>query len=68
MSNERTIFITVRGGVAYVCDDTVPPDTTVEIIDFDNLEESPEEYLKLSPKALAYVKENFKQSIPKGLV
>lgn len=32
------IFVTVKGGVADVCEDTVPAGYTVEIIDFDNIE------------------------------
>ena len=31
------IFVTVQGGVAQVCEDTVPPGVVVEILDFDNL-------------------------------
>ena len=50
------IFITVSGGVAYVCEDTVPRGTRVEIIDFDNLNESADEYARLSPEAQSYVK------------
>jgi hypothetical protein len=33
------IFVTVSGGCAYVIEDTVPQGFTVEIIDFDNIEE-----------------------------
>jgi len=57
-SQESVIFITVSGGVAYVCEDTVPPGTRVEIIDFDNLNESAEEYARLSPEARSYVKQH----------
>jgi hypothetical protein len=32
----KTILITVRGGVAYVVERTVPNGIEVEIIDFDN--------------------------------
>lgn len=53
---ERVIYLTVWGGVAYVCEDTVPPGVRVEIIDFDNLEDSAEEYHRLSPATQAYVK------------
>lgn len=35
----KKIFITVTGGVAEVCADTVPEGFEVEIIDFDNIEE-----------------------------
>ena len=31
------LFVTVRGGCAYVMEDTVPPGCLVEIIDFDNI-------------------------------
>ena len=33
----RKIFVTVTGGVAEVCEDTVPYGYEVEIIDFDNI-------------------------------
>ena len=33
----KKIFIIVRGGVALVCEDTVPEGFEVEIIDFDNI-------------------------------
>ena len=33
----KKIFITVAGGVAYIMEDTVPPDYAAEIIDFDNI-------------------------------
>ena len=56
--NERVIFITVSGGVAYVREDTVPRGTRVEIIDFDNLNASVEEYSRLSPEAQSYVKQH----------
>jgi len=56
---EDVIFITVSGGGAYVCEGTVPRGTRVEIIDFDNLNESAGEYARLSPEAQSYVKEHF---------
>jgi hypothetical protein len=31
------VFVTVRGGCAYVVEDTVPSGYTVEIVDFDNI-------------------------------
>ena len=34
----KKIFVTVSGGVANVCEDTVPQGYEVEIIDFDNIE------------------------------
>ena len=55
---ESVIFITVSGGVAYVQEDTVPRGTRVEIIDFDNLNESADEYARLSPEAQSYVKQH----------
>ena len=55
----KAIFITVSGGVAYVCEDTVPAGVRVEIIDFDNLNESADEFARLSPEAQAYVRERF---------
>jgi spore coat polysaccharide biosynthesis protein SpsF (cytidylyltransferase family) len=54
------IFITVSGGVAYVCEDTVPAGVRVEIIDFDNLKESADEYTRLSPEAQVYVTSHFR--------
>jgi len=33
----KKIFVTVRGGCAYVIEDTVPRGVAVEIIDFDNI-------------------------------
>ena len=55
----KVVFITVSGGVAYVCEDTVPTGVRVEIIDFDNLNESAEEYAWLSAEAQAYVRTHF---------
>lgn len=56
---EKVIFVTVSGGVAYVCEDTVPAGIRVEIIDFDNLGDSAEEYAVLTPEAQAYVARHF---------
>ncbi len=56
---ERVIFVTVSGGVAYVCEDTLPPGVRVEVIDFDNLADSPREIDRLSPAAQAYVAAHF---------
>jgi spore coat polysaccharide biosynthesis protein SpsF (cytidylyltransferase family) len=56
---EKIIFVTVSGGVAYVCEGTVPVGVRVEIIDFDNLNESVDEYARLSPEAQAYVGKHF---------
>jgi spore coat polysaccharide biosynthesis protein SpsF (cytidylyltransferase family) len=55
----KVIFITVSGGVAYVCEDTVPAGIRVEIIDFDHLDESADEYARLSTEAQAYVRTHF---------
>jgi hypothetical protein len=55
---ESIIFITVSGGVAYVREATVPRGIRVEIVDFDNLNESAEEYSRLSPEAQSYVKQD----------
>lgn len=35
----KPILVVVKGGVAEVVEDTVPNGVTVEIIDFDNLED-----------------------------
>jgi hypothetical protein len=35
----ETILVVVRGGVAYVVEETVPRGMTAEIIDFDNLQD-----------------------------
>jgi hypothetical protein len=35
----ETILVVVRGGVAYVVEETVPTGIGLEIIDFDNLQE-----------------------------
>lgn len=53
--DQQRIFVTVSGGVAYVCEDTVPSGMAVEIVDFDNLRESPAELERLSPEARAYI-------------
>ena len=38
---DHKIFVTVQGGVADVCEDTVPRGVVVEVLDFDNLEADP---------------------------
>ena len=38
---DHKIFVTVQGGVAEVCEDTVPRGVVVEVLDFDNLEADP---------------------------
>jgi hypothetical protein len=49
----ETILVVVRGGVAYVVEETVPTGIEVEIIDFDNLQEV--EHLN-DPTALEFSK------------
>jgi len=39
---KHRIFITVQGGVAEVCEHTLPPGIVVEILGFDNLAGDPE--------------------------
>jgi hypothetical protein len=41
------MFVTVQGGVAEVCEETVPAGIAVEIRDFDNFAASPERELSL---------------------
>lgn len=49
------IFVTVQGGVAEVCEDTVPLGIVVEILDFDNFAADPERELSMwSPELRAY--------------
>ena len=55
----ETILVVVRGGVAYVVEETVPKGIEVEIIDFDNLQE-PEDFNdptipKFSNTAMNYI-------------
>lgn len=51
------IFVTVQGGVAEVDEDTVPNGYTVEIIDYDSIEDDPQGSLDvLSIEALIYLK------------
>jgi hypothetical protein len=47
MSQKKTIFVTVLGGVAEVDTTTVPEGVEVEIVDFDALDEPETDYLKL---------------------
>jgi hypothetical protein len=55
--NEKRVFVTVSGGVAYVCEDSVPSEIKVEILDFDNIREAPAEMERLSPAARAYIRQ-----------
>ncbi|HEV2351496.1 MAG TPA: hypothetical protein VG028_16810 [Terriglobia bacterium] len=54
---EQRIFVTVSGGVAYVCEDSVPSGIVVEILDFDNLREAPADMERLSPAARTYIRQ-----------
>jgi hypothetical protein len=38
----ETILVVVRGGVAYIVEETVPMGISVEVIDFDNLQDLPD--------------------------
>lgn len=52
---EHKVFVTVQGGVAEVCEDSVPPGIVVEILDFDNFAANPEqEVLSWSPELRDY--------------
>ena len=58
---EQKIFITVQGGVAEICEDTVPAGVVVEVLDFDNLEADPvEEMSYWSPELHRYWHRNHK--------
>jgi hypothetical protein len=46
------IVVTVQGGVAEVCEDTVPPGHVVEILDFDNLAGDAEVKCHVGPQNL----------------
>jgi hypothetical protein len=39
---EHKIFVSVQGGVAKACEETVPAGIVVEILDFDNFAANPE--------------------------
>ena len=58
---EQRIFITVQGGVAEVCEETVPSGVVVEVLDFDNLEVDPVEEMSCwSPELRQYWDRNHK--------
>ena len=58
----KTIIVVVKGGVAYVDEETVPGGITVEVIDFDNLEDLNDPTTpKLSRKARKYIENVDKQ-------
>ena len=55
------IFVTVQGGVAEVCEETVPSGVVVEILDFDNMEgDEVGEMSRWSPELREYWKRNHK--------
>lgn len=56
MANQKTIFVTVIGGVAEVDPDTVPKGLEVEIVDLDELKADRGYLRKLSRAARAYAK------------
>ncbi len=56
------IFVTVQGGVAQVCEETVPAGIVVEILDFDNFAANPQRELSLwSPELREYWAKNHAQ-------
>ena len=58
---EQKIFITVQGGVAELCKDTIPNGVVVEVLDFDNLDSDPvEEMSNWSPEMRQYWQTNHK--------
>jgi hypothetical protein len=58
---EHHIVVTVQGGVAEVCEDTVPPGHVVEILDFDKLAGDAEgEVSRWSPELKEYWMKNHK--------
>jgi len=59
---EHKIFVSVQGGVAEVCEETVPAGIVVEILDFDNFAANPERELSLwSPELREYWAKNHAQ-------
>ena len=59
---EHKIFVSVQGGVAEVCEETVPAGIVVEILDFDNFVANPERELSLwSPELREYWASNHAQ-------
>jgi hypothetical protein len=56
---EHHIVVTVQGGVAEVCEDTLPPGVVLAILDFDNMEADEEsEMSHWSPELREYWKRN----------
>ncbi len=59
---QHKIFVSVQGGVAEVCEETVPAGIVVEILDFDNFAANPERELSLwSPELREYWAKNHAQ-------
>ena len=57
----QKIFVTVQGGVAEVCEETVPPGIVVEVLDFDNFEADPAKEMSYwSPELGQYWHRNHK--------
>ena len=55
------IVVSVQGGVAEVCEDTLPPGVVVEILDFDNLGADHEHEMSCwSPQLREYWMKNHK--------
>lgn len=54
----KHIIVAVKGGVAYVVEETVPRGVTVEVVDFDNLEDLNDPTTpKFSATARKYIKD-----------
>jgi len=59
---KHKIFISVQGGVAEACEETVPLGIVAEILDFDNFAANPERELSLwSPELREYWAKNHAQ-------
>ena len=57
----QKIFVTVQGGVAEVCEETVPEGIVVEMLDFDNMETDPAKEMSYwSPELRQYWEKNHK--------
>ena len=55
------IFVTVQGGVAEVCEETVPAGIVVEILDFENMaDDEGNEMSRWSPELREYWMKNHK--------
>lgn len=60
-TSRRKIFVTIQGGNGEICEDTVPDDVEVEILDFDLLAADPQQELSLwSSELRAYWTKNHK--------